>query len=97
MKPDTTLPPQAAQVEPARKALALKESKAADSAPDRFCGVEETCSIAGGVCKMTLRRWEAAGKFPKRVRLAHNLVAWRWSELKAWIDRQCDERDGKAA
>lgn len=36
----------------------------------------------------TLWRWERDGKFPKRVTLARNLVAWRWSDIQTWIAAQ---------
>ncbi|RFB01416.1 AlpA family phage regulatory protein [Parvularcula marina] len=36
----------------------------------------------------TLLRWEAAGLFPKRAKLAGFRVAWDQAEIQAWIDRQ---------
>ena len=33
----------------------------------------------------TLLRWEAAGRFPKRVRLGEHSVAWLASEIEAHI------------
>lgn len=42
----------------------------------------------------TLLRLEAAGKFPRRIRLGHHSVAWLASEVQAHIqalaaDREC--------
>jgi prophage regulatory protein len=46
-----------------------------------------------------LGRLEAAGRFPRRVRLgANGRVAWLESEIEAWIKARIAERDaGKAA
>jgi prophage regulatory protein len=38
-----------------------------------------------GVSKITLRRWEQAGRFPKRYRLGPNTVGWKESEILNWI------------
>ena len=37
-----------------------------------------------GVSWMTLRRWEDAGIFPRRIKLGPNSVAWRESDIDAW-------------
>jgi prophage regulatory protein len=37
-----------------------------------------------GVSWITLRRWEAQGKFPKRRRLGPNSVAWLEHEIDEW-------------
>lgn len=39
----------------------------------------------------TLLRWEAAGLFPKRIKLAGFRVAWVESEVLEWIE-QCSEK-----
>lgn len=40
------------------------------------------------VSNTTLLRWEAAGRFPRRIRLAGTTVAWLKSEIDQWfIDR----------
>ena len=38
-------------------------------------------------------RLEAAGKFPKRVRLGQNRVGWVESEIIEWIKRKIWKRD----
>ena len=43
------------------------------------------------VSSPTLWRWERDGKFPKRITLARNLVAWKLSEVMAWLDEQGKE------
>jgi prophage regulatory protein len=40
-----------------------------------------------------IARLEAAGKFPKRVQLGPNRVAWLWSEVDAWICERVAFRD----
>lgn len=40
------------------------------------------------VSKPTLWRWERDGKFPQRIKLSRNLVAWRRSEILEWIAGQ---------
>ena len=40
----------------------------------------------------TLLRLEAAGKFPRRVRLGHHSVAWLASEIEAHIEQLAADR-----
>ncbi|EAR49951.1 hypothetical protein OG2516_17478 [Oceanicola granulosus HTCC2516] len=40
----------------------------------------------------TLLRWEARGRFPRRVRLAGTSVAWLSSELEDWLAERAAER-----
>jgi prophage regulatory protein len=37
------------------------------------------------ISRVTLWRWEAAGEFPKRVRLGEARVGWPENEVSAWI------------
>ena len=41
-----------------------------------------------------IRRLEQAGKFPKRVKLGKNRVAWVEAEVESWCQARVDERDG---
>lgn len=41
----------------------------------------------------TLLRWEAAGKFPKRVRIGAHSVAWLASEIDEHISKLAAERE----
>ena len=36
---------------------------------------------------------EAAGKFPKRIQLGQNRVAWLLKEVEEWLDKRIAERD----
>lgn len=44
-----------------------------------------------------LRRLEAQGSFPKRVRVGANRVAWVRQEIDQWIEERMAERYGKVA
>lgn len=40
-----------------------------------------------------IARLEAAGKFPKRVRLGESRVGWIEAEVMDWLQQRIDERD----
>ncbi|TMM51685.1 helix-turn-helix transcriptional regulator [Sulfitobacter sabulilitoris] len=44
------------------------------------------------VSNSTLLRWEARGRFPRRVRLAGTSVAWLLNELEHWLAERAEER-----
>ena len=41
-----------------------------------------------------LRRLEAKGSFPKRVRIGANRVAWVRQEIDSWIEARLNSRSG---
>ena len=41
-----------------------------------------------------LRRLEAKGSFPKRIRIGANRVAWVRQEIDSWIEARLNERNG---
>ncbi|MEJ8574170.1 helix-turn-helix transcriptional regulator [Microbaculum marinum] len=43
-----------------------------------------------------IARLEAAGKFPKRVRLGANRVGWVEDEVQEWLRDRLEERDDPA-
>ncbi|WP_283638502.1 helix-turn-helix transcriptional regulator [Marinovum algicola] len=45
------------------------------------------------VSNSTLLRWEARGRFPRRVRLAGTSVAWLLHEIEQWLAERAVERD----
>jgi len=45
------------------------------------------------VSNSTLLRWEARGRFPRRVRLAGTSVAWLLKEIEQWLAERAVERD----
>ena len=50
-----------------------------------------------GYSRMHIFRLEKAGKFPRRVQLGPNSVAWVEAEIDAWIQSRVDERDRAGA
>ena len=40
-----------------------------------------------------IARLEAAGKFPKRIQLGQNRVAWLLKEIEEWLDERIAKRD----
>ncbi len=39
-----------------------------------------------GLCRMTIWRYENAGQFPSRIKIGPKRVAWRKSDVDAWIE-----------
>jgi prophage regulatory protein len=46
------------------------------------------------VSNTSLLRWEALGRFPRRIRMAGSSVAWLAAEVDAWLDQRASERAG---
>ena len=44
------------------------------------------------VSNTTLLRWEARGRFPRRIRMAGTSVAWFLSEIDDWLTECAEER-----
>ncbi|WP_299828654.1 AlpA family transcriptional regulator [uncultured Roseobacter sp.] len=44
------------------------------------------------VSNTTLLRWEARGRFPRRIRMAGTSVAWFLSEIEDWLAESAAER-----
>lgn len=44
------------------------------------------------VSKTTIYRWEALGRFPRRIRMAGTSVAWLLPEVTQWIEDSAAER-----
>ena len=42
-----------------------------------------------------IARLEKAGRFPKRIRLGQNRVAWLLAEVEAWIEERLEGRDSE--
>lgn len=45
------------------------------------------------VSNSTLLRWEARGRFPRRIRMAGTSVAWLLSEVEDWVTARAAERE----
>lgn len=44
------------------------------------------------VSNTTLLRWEARGRFPRRIRMAGTSVAWFMPEIEDWLSERAAER-----
>lgn len=44
------------------------------------------------VSNSSLLRWEASGRFPRRVRMAGTTVAWLAREIDEWLAARAEER-----
>lgn len=44
------------------------------------------------VSNTTLLRWEAEGRFPRRIRMAGTSIAWIKSEIDQWLIERAEER-----
>ncbi|WP_080568347.1 helix-turn-helix transcriptional regulator [Pseudomonas oryzihabitans] len=51
---------------------------------ERFIRFDSLAEIVG-LSRTTIYRLEQQGKFPKRVKLGSNSVAWRQSEVLNWM------------
>ena len=60
--------------------------------PDRLIDAKELHRLIP-VSSMTIWRWERDQRFPARIRIGANRVAWRLSEILAWIDEKADARE----
>lgn len=41
----------------------------------------------GGLGRTTIYRMEKEGKFPKRIKISRNVVAWQEDQVNEWIQR----------
>lgn len=48
-----------------------------------------------GVSRVTIRRWEKQGLFPRRIQLGPNSVGWLESEFLIWQQSRLKQRDCK--
>jgi len=57
---------------------------------ERFIRERER-QLLTGISRTTAWRLEQQAKFPKRIQLTRNCVAWRLSEIEAWIAERIAE------
>ena len=60
--------------------------------PDRLIDAKERRLLVP-YSDMHIWRLEREEKFPKRIKIGANRVAWRLSEVLEWIDEKADARD----
>lgn len=53
--------------------------------PRRPQGIKWVTEFTGKT-KQTIYRWEREGRFPKRIKIGPNSVAWLESDVRAWLD-----------
>lgn len=62
--------------------------------PNRLVSKKELRTLCGiPYTPQHIARLEAAGQFPRRIRLGPNRVAWVLSEVDAWVRERIDQRD----
>ncbi len=71
--------------------VAKTNSPPSGANPDRVLREREVLAISG---RSRAQRWrdERAGKFPRRIQLGPNAVAWLESEIYAWLAARANER-----
>ena len=69
----------------------VEKRVAARAAPDRMLRVPDVVKLTG-LHRSSIYRLERQGDFPKRVPLTKKTVAWRASEVAAWIARRGREQ-----
>jgi prophage regulatory protein len=63
--------------------------------PDRLISAAERREMIP-YSDMHIWRLEKQGRFPRRIRIGPNRVAWRLSEILEWINARAAERDHMA-
>lgn len=63
----------------------------------RVLRINQTRERVGGLTDQWLRKLEARGEFPRRIRLGPNSVGHLEHEVDAWLEARAAERDGRAA
>lgn len=61
----------------------------------RFLTYTDLKGLGVTYCRTQLWRLERAGKFPARVPLGENRVAWVEDEIKAWMKARVEARDAR--
>ncbi len=67
------------------QAQPLDPEEGSSSQLDPLLRQRAVCSACGEVTGSTIWRWIQTEGFPRPVRLSENVVAWRQSEVVAWI------------
>ncbi len=53
---------------------------------------EDLQRLGINVSRVTLLRWEARGRFPRRIKMGGTTVAWFMSEIEDWLAERAEER-----
>jgi prophage regulatory protein len=60
--------------------------------PEKFLKTKEVCAMLG-ISRPTLHKWMRRGQFPMHVPLSERTVAFRASEVEAWIEARVANRN----
>jgi prophage regulatory protein len=71
--------------------MALQHHKKSTTSPV-LINREDLVALGIKVSNSSLLRWEAAGRFPRRIRMAGTTVAWLKAEVDAWFEARAEER-----
>ena len=74
-----------------RLAVAAARNSAGSRGSDRMLRSREVQQRTG-LSRTTIWRLEREGSFPKRVQISRNVVAWRESDVAAWIAQKSGDR-----
>jgi prophage regulatory protein len=76
----------------------LDEPAAAETrGPLRFVTTNDLSRRGISFSRMHLRRLEDAGRFPRRVHLGENRIAWLEAEIDEWVAERLAERENPPA
>lgn len=53
---------------------------------ERFLRLKQVCEVTA-LSKSEIYRRVQAGKFPKQVRISHNLAVWKQSDISKWMEQ----------
>jgi predicted DNA-binding transcriptional regulator AlpA len=63
-----------------------------DQLTKTLAGRDDLKRLGINVSNTTLLRWEARGRFPRRIRMAGTSVAWFLCEIEDWLSARAEER-----
>ena len=64
--------------------------------PKRVVSKKELRTVCGiPYSPQHIARLESVGKFPKRIQLGQNRVAWLQSEIEEWLDERIAKREAQ--
>jgi prophage regulatory protein len=71
----------------------MKGKKMTVDQPDKTLATRDDLKRMGiNVSPTTLLRWEARGRFPRRIKMGGTKCAWLMSELDQWLAERSEER-----
>lgn len=71
----------------------MKGKKMTDETLTKTLATREDLQRLGiNVSRVTLLRWEARGRFPRRIRMGGTTIAWFMSEIEDWLAERAEER-----